>query len=368
MEEINMLRATARTFLAAVLCLAATTARAGSLSGSAQIYDPSGLPFGPQGAVHGVLDLDAGTLQLDPIAFPDPYFPLTVTVDAAELLGPGSYTRGNGAYTFTVGPNQVGAFLQLRVAFGGTPFPVPAVAVWDVSPTAAGDLYTPVDSDGDGVPGHRLAVGQFVGFQLALEFTVAPGPAVSVGLSVAGGATQECSETGGAPVTVAAAVTLTGGAQLASLDWTVDGEAAGQGEAITPFLSLGSHTVSVTATTVGGLTATASASVAVVDTTPPVVEAAFVDPRTGEPVAATSRRRAEHLVVRIRATDVCDPQPVVEAVGGFAVADGDRLKVKEHGGRVTLQTSTITLSATARDASGNTASAQASLDLTPAPK
>ena len=94
---------------------------------------------------------------------------------------------------------------------------------------------------------------------------------------MAGGTTQECSETGGSTVELTATVTLVGGAELGSIDWFVNNESAGSGETITPFLALGPHTVDVVATAVTGESGNDSVSVDVVDTTAPALEVAYLN-------------------------------------------------------------------------------------------
>jgi len=356
-----------RVVLVPFILLLTVASHAGILTGTASITDPGGNLFGPPAQIQGVLDVSGGMMQVFPSVILSPFGPVEVTTGPLELLGPGDYIRpdGFGGTLFaTVGQGQFGSYMHLFVSLGGQPMNlIPTFMVWDVTSTPAGDLYTPVDSDGDGIPGHRVVVPPFPGFTLAYTFTVLSGPSVSVAVAVEGGARQECSETGGSTVTATASVTLTDGAELATLTWDVDGAAAGSGDAIHPFLTLGHHTITVTAETIGGASSTHSAEVDVVDTTPPELEVSFVDPRTGSTITEAGRHRAEHVVTRIRAIDVCDAEPTVEAVGGFDVADGDRLKVKGEKGSVVLTTTTLTLSATAADASRNLARGGATLTL-----
>jgi len=159
-------------------------------------------------------------------------------------------------------------------------------------------------------------------------------------------------------------VTLVGGAALESISWTVDGADAGMGQVIQPVLSLGNHTISAMATADTGETATASVPVQVEDTTRPVIDVAFIDSRSGERITQIERANVQWVIASYPATDICDPAPMTEGVGGFAVTDGDMLKIQGNNDTVMLTTSEITLSATATDASGNVQSGNAMLTLT----
>ena len=115
-----------------------------------------------------------------------------------------------------------------------------------------------------------MITGPFPGFTFVYEFDVGdPAPSIEVALHVEGGANQQCNDIGGSNVELTATVDLGNGAELASIDWTVDGNAAGSGDSITQFLSLGTHFVSVTATGVSGIYDTASTNIQVVDTVKP---------------------------------------------------------------------------------------------------
>ncbi len=237
--------------------------------------------------------------------------------------------------------------------------------VWDVTSSPSGGLYTTVDSDGDGIPGHAFVSGPFVGVSVYYDFLVGdPPPGVNVSINVNGGLLQECSETGGSTVDLTAAVNLVGGAILGNIDWDIDGSSAGSGTTISPFLALGSHTIDVTATTTTGETDTSSITVTVHDTSPPDLAVGFVD-QNGNSV--TSASSGTHLSASIVATDVCDPAPATSgaAVPVFEISDGDSIKLQSGKiNTVELPTTAIELSATASDASGNTSSGMAVLSIT----
>jgi hypothetical protein len=222
-----------------------------------------------------------------------------------------------------------------------------------------------VDSDGDGVPGHAFVVGPFPGFTVIYDLHEGtPPPAVDLSLSVVGGSHQECAEAGGTAVTVNATVDLIGGAELSEVQWSVDGASAGTGMSISPFLSLGAHTVAATAIPTVGVSDTEQVMITIVDTTAPEVTAAFLDSRTGEVVEAAARER---VVVSYSAADVCDPAPMVNAivVPVSAVADGQVLLIGGDQDKVRLPATAVNLTVTATDAAGNTGIGQAVLHIVP---
>ncbi|MGA7799633.1 MAG: hypothetical protein WCC36_02385 [Gammaproteobacteria bacterium] len=344
-----------------MLFIAWGPAYAVSLQGMAKVYaSPSDLiSINP---ITGDYDAAANTLQFDPFLF----FGLQLQTTVTDLVGPGTYTRPvNGIPTTTdVGPNQMGAYMTITWGVST----VQTVMVWNVAHGPSGDSFTAADSDGDGVPGQQFNAGPFPGFTLAYDFSTGAGaPGVDVSVAATGGNRQECSATGGSTVDLTADVHLLGGARLANVQWYVDGVSAGTGTHITPFLKLGSHHIQAVATITTGTTASASTSVNVVDTTPPQLTAGFVDVRTGEPISAVNGPQAQFVGVSVHATDVCDSAPTTKAtvVPAFAVKDGDTIKIQGKTGQVDLATSALTLTATGTDASGNSASAQAVLDIQP---
>lgn len=189
-------------------------------------------------------------------------------------------------------------------------------------------------------------------------------PRVEVDIDVPGGATQECSVTDGSFVSLVADVQLFNGAELAAVSWVIDGESAGTGESIEPFLTLGSHSISVTAESTTGQLSTARTNVAVRDTTAPDLDLAFIDARSGEPVSSIDQRNVHNVITRLQASDICDPDPVTEGTGGFDVADGGVLKIQSNKNAVTLTTNSLILRATATDASHNSASQEQTLTIT----
>jgi hypothetical protein len=334
------------------------------------------------------------------------------------LYAPGTYTIYDGcppgnagcgignAVTFNVGPSQIGAHMLFDWPVGGSG-PVNAnmdvINVWNMNlPWAAENPASPfytgpdngtncapptggtcivdglpntpstvfglisTDVNGDGTPGSPMTDGPFVSLSANFNLQIGPPqPGIAVSIDVSGGTTQECAETGGSAVAISANVTLTGGAELASVAWTIDGASAGSGDTITPFLDLGPHTIQALATTTTGESDTASVTVTVADTTPPTVDAHFLDSRTGEPVDRISGNRAQFVTVSFGASDVCDPQ--VQTQGAvtptFGVNDGDTIKIQGNNQTVKLPTTALELSVTATDDSGNRATGQAILSI-----
>lgn len=330
-----------------------------AVSGTAAMYGPGGMVVGPLLPITGSYDTDLMHVTIDPWMFFG-----SLTYSEIDLLEPGTHVRP-GAGTVTVSAGQLGGFIQTD---WGVNVDLPAFIVWDVVSYPGGMHFEPVDSDGDGVLGHAMISYPFPGFSIVYEFDVgAPAPAVDVSLTVLGGTRQECDTLGGKNVSVMATVDLGGGAVLGSIDWTVDGEAVGTGNSITPFLTLGSHTVEVTATTTEGLYDTAVMAVNVVDTTRPDLSIAFVDTRTGLPVTAINGAGASYVEIRLNASDICDGDVDVLGVAKpvYAVMGGEVIKIQGNTQSIDMSTTAIEVSATATDDDGNKQIDQSILPINP---
>lgn len=277
---------------------------------------------------------------------------------------------GGTPLTLIVGPGQLGMHGLIDYDWLGSD--IDMAVVWnqyDTFPLTGTQIWNlaSVDGDGDGVPGIAMVDGPFAFLGFNVNFNLDMDPPFSTGVSVTintiGGTTQECTETGGATVTLTTDISLFGDAELASIDWIVDGENSGSGVSVTPFLTLGSHTVEAVATTTAGDTDTDAVIVNVVDTIPPSVDVGFLDSRTGELISEVSGSRMHFVTTAFSATDVCDLTPQTQGVVTpvFAVSDGDIIKIQGNNQRVDLPTSDLELSVIANDASGNTASGQAIL-------
>ena len=359
------------------------------------ILDPSGIPlpepaFDVSGSFDDSMLCDdvsctlVGSMTLESNT---PFFGLFWTAHDIRVFTEGTYTfdtnctgadiaagvtncGGGAPLTLVVGPGQLG--MHGLFDWGGA-LDTDVAVVWnlfDTFPITGSQIWNlaSVDGDGDGVPGIAIVDGPFGGSGLNVNFNLDLDPPfdlhpVSVEIDVIGGTTQECTDTGGATVTLTADTTLFGGAELASIEWTVDGANGGTGETITPFLTLGAHTIEVLATTTAGDTDTDVVTVNVLDTAPPLVDVAFLDSQTGEPISEVSNSRVHFITTAYSATDVCDPDPQSQGVVTpvFAVDNGDTIKIQGNKQEVDLPTSALELSVTATDASGNTGSGQAIL-------
>jgi len=205
---------------------------------------------------------------------------------------------------------------------------------------------------------------QGVGYQLHLEH-VDTLPSIHLSLTINAGSTQECTSTGGHNVTADADVTALNGAELDSIHWTVDGQSAGMGLNISPFLSLGTHTISATAIGTSGTQDTATTSVSIVDTTSPTISAAFINKRTNTEVTTIESKNSSSVNVSMSATDICDSSPAVSAIGGFNLVDGDTLKIQGNLNKVELTTSALEMRVRAKDSSGNYSYSNKTLSITP---
>jgi len=338
----------------------ANTTVAAPFTGEVKILDPGGTNiFQPPQPISGDLDISNNTMTVDPFIFLGTQW----ITQQVELLGEGTHTRPDGfggTISATVGPGQLGAYITINWSVNT----FPTFMVWDVASNANGAVYTTIDSDGDGIPGHSLTSQPFPGFSVVYDYFVGgPPPGIEISIAVDGGTNQECAETGGSVVSLTATVALVGGAEPGSIDWFVDGEDAGSGETITPFLALGAHTVEALATAKTGESDTDSVPVTVHDTTPPDLDVAFIN-KAGDPI--TSVRSKSHVTARISPSDICDPDPVAEgsAVPVFEVADGDTIKIKPGKiSTVKLPTTAIELSGSATDSSGNSVTGMAVLSI-----
>ncbi|MCK4950856.1 MAG: hypothetical protein KAS48_03495 [Gammaproteobacteria bacterium] len=205
-----------------------------------------------------------------------------------------------------------------------------------------------------------------VQYQLHLEGTNPTEPVAAARIEIPSGKTQECATHGGSNVTLNALTDTPNSESVASITWTVDGIFSGDGLSITPFLSVGNHVVEAAVIFSDGTPSVPSTGVTVKDTTAPTVTAAFVDIVTGEPV--TSIAQKGKVKTQVRATDICDPNPSVNAVVGVPAAetiDGAKISIATKDTKTFLKTeakiTTLELSVTASDAEGNASSGGATL-------
>ena len=253
----------------------------------------------------------------------------------------------------------------VQIPMGGDPANFPAdtgnaIVTCTNTPCNVGDAYT-IDYTGHVPLGDPSGFGG-VWYQVHLEGDISL-PTALISIAVAGGNTQECSSTGGSSVTINATTSVPTGDAVSSVSWMIDSVPAGNALTLNPFLTLGSHVISATVTTVNGLTATAVQTAQVEDTQAPNVKAAFLNVRNHKPVTSITSR--DNIEIQAEATDVCDPVPTVKAMVGANMKDGDRLSVAGRTGSISLNINKLDLSVRATDASSNTATANSSLTITP---
>jgi hypothetical protein len=316
------------------------------LSGTVSLFDPSG--FHVVSALPITGEYDTGNQQM----VIDPWFlfgsPLNSTI---QVLQPGAHSHPQSGMVM-VGNGQLGGLVQTSWASND----LPSFVVWDVTHYPGGMSFSAADSDGNGLPGHAMITGPFPGFSLVYEFDAGESaPGVEVSLNVPGGTVQECNAIGGKEISLSASVSLKGGAELGSIDWVINGEPAGAGPSINPFLARGSHLVEVTAHTTGGHSNGAATTVQVRDTVRPDLSISFHDTRTGQQVTSVEGAGVSFIEVRLDASDVCDPQPEVMGVAKpvYAIIGGQVIRLQGKNQSVDLPTTAIEVSATATDASGN---------------
>lgn len=186
-------------------------------------------------------------------------------------------------------------------------------------------------------------------------------PVANVEINVSGGLTQECTVSGGANVTMDTSIIVPDDDSVASINWMIDGNPAGSGSMITEFLSLGTHQVEVTLTTTNGLSDTASTNVVIEDTTAPVVSADFINSFTG--MSVTDLQRFNFLRIQAAASDVCDPNPQVDAMIGAPVNDGDAVFIMKYFGNVSINLTKIDLTVRATDSQNNVSSQTATINI-----
>jgi hypothetical protein len=296
-----------------------------------------------------VIDTGARTISVDEFLF----LGLPVSTVVGELLEPGTYTRtyvdplfGSQTRTETIPPDTTGAY----IVFEWNSIPIQLFMAWDVSPDER--IYTNVP-----IPGNTIIGGPFNGFTAYIEFQIEKtGPYVDLSISVTGGNVQECAQTGGSMVEIVAVPLLFNGAILDSIVWSLDGEMIGEGLAVNPFVTLGTHTIEAVATTTNGDVDTATQALDVRDTTSPVLDIAFIDNRGNEVDAAGPGP----VQVRYTVSDVCDESPVITngtATRVYNVEDGDFMFINRGSDNLRLPVSAVRVDAAARDSSGNVTSA-----------
>lgn len=204
------------------------------------------------------------------------------------------------------------------------------------------------------------STGVFSSFTLQMELSSAASTVVA--LDVMGGTQQECNSHSGNAVNLNANVSNTTGINVSSINWLINGVAAGTGSSIQPTLGLGTHNVDVNVQTDDGNTTSASQTVTIEDTTPPTVEPAFLNPFTGVNVTEINTLFT-FLQSNFNVSDTCDASPTTDGVMGASATDGSYFWVTGFNGGVRLDTDFLNLKVFATDLSGNISSNEVNLTI-----
>jgi hypothetical protein len=196
----------------------------------------------------------------------------------------------------------------------------------------------PFDGNGDGVA--IVDIG-------AYELTSG-----NINLIVEGGDLQECLSPQGN--TVEARVVLTPeDLEIASVELFLNGASVGTTLTVQVTLPMGSNLLEALVILPDGYELRSSRTVVVVDTTAPVIDARFVDRRSGKELSSIDSNGMTFVTLEIDVDDACDPDPEVESMLGTEVKDGDPLRFIGQLEQLRLNTDKLTLKVLATDASGN---------------
>ena len=210
----------------------------------------------------------------------------------------------------------------------------------------------------DGIGGSPMIAGPFPGFYINLDFDslTVISPNESVAIDIPGGDTQECTTADGKAIPMTVKISISDDDAVDTITWSLDGVPVATGESVIVPVSLGSHAVEVDVTTVSGRTFRDTASITVPDTIAPVINAAFLDVKSGaEIMVINSKGKA---MVSIDVSDTCDAWPTSSATTGLPVLDGDTVSArtsKKDGVELSIDASAdhVEVIVTAEDASGN---------------
>ena len=191
----------------------------------------------------------------------------------------------------------------------------------------------------------------------------------SVDIDIAGGSTQECDAPGGNNVSMSATVFTPEQGDVASITWFLDEVLVGEGVAIEVFVPLGAHTIKVVLDTTQSGNAEESAAIVVQDSEAPEITLGFIDAKTGNLITSTSGKGNLKVKILAEATDLCDPNPVLNATVGSPTRDDDVVSINR-----TRKKSSIVLSGSlgndvlelrvqSEDASGNASNKTTKLNI-----
>lgn len=198
-----------------------------------------------------------------------------------------------------------------------------------------------------------------------VELNDGPVPFIPI-VEIEGASNLECNEHGGTRVTANLSFTQTESA-VSGITWYMDDTVIGTDSmSINQLIPVGTHTIRAEVTLENGQTGTAVDIVTVNDTQRPDINVAFIDSRSGEAITSINSQAVSWVTASIVASDICDPSPTIyDNMGGFAVNNGDLLKVQGNNGTVQLTTDTLRLQAYAKDSANRTTVGYAELLVTP---
>lgn len=177
------------------------------------------------------------------------------------------------------------------------------------------------------------------------------GPTLEVNLSAPD--LVECSQPNVASIQASAVISEDPDDPSVLTEWFLDGVSEGYGDTIDVIVPLGDSNLTVEVTSQGGEIVSDSKVITVEDTTPPEILIDFIDHR-GQSVQAITRNGLHNLTIELSATDICDPDIIVNGTGGIGVMDGTGISIHATQHEITLGSSTFVLDADASDDSGNT--------------
>ena len=208
-------------------------------------------------------------------------------------------------------------------------------------------LAPPVDFDGGSRPFDGNGDGVFATDIGAFEYSSG-----SIFLAIEGGELQECLTPQGN--TVQASILATPeDLDIASVELFLNGVSVATTRVSQVTLPMGIHQLEAVAILADGNELRSQRSVEVVDTTPPAIDARFVDRRSGRELESVEANGMSFVIVKIDAEDACDPDPEVESMLGTGIENGAGLDIIGQQNQLRLNTDRITLKVMATDASGN---------------
>jgi len=142
-----------------------------------------------------------------------------------------------------------------------------------------------------------------------------------------------------------------------TITWSLDGVPVAGDETAIVTVPLGVHSVGITVSTVLGHILKDTENVIVEDTVAPVINAAFLNSKTGTEITAINSKDKANLSINV--SDVCDETPNSSATAGLPVFDGDTVSArtsKKHSSTelsIKSNADNIEVITIAEDASGN---------------